>query len=90
MDESTTLRACPFCGSEAELLWREEIANIHLGTKWTVPYIECKRCGCCTRSFLPCDEERAIDAWNARGEQVRYIPVPDGPEIPREDGTFWF
>lgn len=71
---SGQLRACPFCGGEA---------NVKMWCEPDTPYlVMCEACGASVKDYTT--EAEAIEAWNRRAEPERkWIPVTEA--LPKED-----
>ena len=65
------LRKCPFCGWKAELKHTRYING-------QCSYVQCKKCGCCTKEFSAsveyCADDSAKSAWNRRNNDAAEKP----------------
>ena len=74
------LKPCPFCGSEASLVWMDD-------EELDLCWVECGRCGAST---VFCGQpELAIDAWNTRAERTCHV-VKNSRKYVLSDGTELF
>ena len=77
------LKPCPFCGGDAALhheinlipTYDEDGAYIDADIDVSPAYVECLDCGAMGQTFdneEEEDENKAVDAWNKRKEQIKW------------------
>lgn len=70
----TDLKPCPFCGGDAEIIYRESAAR---PPNWDKSFVQCRRCE--AESNWEETIEQAITAWNTRHSPV--TPVEEGIKL---------
>jgi hypothetical protein len=80
--KAVTLKNCPFCGAQAELLFRRYEGTGASGMETPEPYVRCTTAWCVVMAAVPCDDwpygqargaltqaqaiEVAAERWNSR------------------------